>query len=42
MQGLVNFNDRQVSKLTTADIDAISAALDNHRALLAFFGYEIR
>ncbi|MGH8552816.1 MAG: sulfotransferase [Methylococcales bacterium] len=42
VQGLVNFNDRQVSKLTTADIDAISAALDNHRALLAFFGYEIR
>jgi hypothetical protein len=40
-QSISNQNERQISKLTNADIESISCVLENEKSLLEFFGYEI-
>jgi hypothetical protein len=40
-QGIKNFNEQQISKLSQKEIDAISSVLMKDRKLVSFFDYEI-
>jgi hypothetical protein len=40
-QGIVDYNEKQIARLSNKEIDAISAVLTTDPELVAFFGYEI-
>ena len=41
VQSISNQNERQISKLTSADIESIGSVLEAENSLLEFFGYKV-
>lgn len=41
-QAVINFNQKQIAKLTNSDIEAITSYLRNSEDLLSYFGYALR